>query len=313
MCGALPDGECFQFIHEALFYGDETHAVGVVREFLEEGSSRDEPALVAVRGPLLERLRAHIRGSNGRVTLQEITPVGLNPGRILAWISDWLAAQPGRTRVVVQPLWPGREEAECMEVIRHEALVNLALRDAPVRVLCVFEDLAVDGETRAALEQTHPVLRRAGPSRRPSRSYTEPLDCLRRTEESLTDPERPIEEAPVTDDLHKLRQTIAASRITSALPEDRQAEFILAVNEAATNALKYDWPPRTVRLWRSGPYVVAEVEGRGEIDDPLAGRLPPPPAALEGRGLWMVNQLCDLVELRNCDSRATVRMHMRCA
>ncbi|WP_234382018.1 ATP-binding protein, partial [Streptomyces sp. XY332] len=32
-----------------------------------------------------------------------------------------------------------------------------------------------------------------------------------------------------------------------------------------------------------------------------------------GRGLWMIHQLCDLVEIRASDTGLTLRMHMTCA
>ena len=43
----------------------------------------------------------------------------------------------------------------------------------------------------------------------------------------------------------------------------------------------------------------------------LAGRRRPIPDAGRGHGLWVVNQLCDLVELRTGSTGTTVRLHMR--
>jgi len=48
----------------------------------------------------------------------------------------------------------------------------------------------------------------------------------------------------------------------------------------------------------------------GRITDPLAGRVRHGPDD-SGHGLWLVNQVCDLVELRSGDAGTTVRMHMR--
>jgi DcmR-like sensory protein len=41
--------------------------------------------------------------------------------------------------------WPGRSPEELREVIRHEALVNLALADIPVSVLCPYDVLLGTG------------------------------------------------------------------------------------------------------------------------------------------------------------------------
>jgi hypothetical protein len=40
------------------------------------------------------------------------------------------------------------------------------------------------------------------------------------------------------------------------------------------------------------------------------GRRKPPPGASGGHGLWLVRQVCDLVELTSDASGTTVRMHM---
>jgi anti-sigma regulatory factor (Ser/Thr protein kinase) len=66
-----------------------------------------------------------------------------------------------------------------------------------------------------------------------------------------------------------------------------------------------------VRTWRENDALLCEVADAGHIADPLAGRELPPPDQLGGRGLWLVNQLCDLVQLRSSPGRSVVRLHMR--
>ena len=51
--------------------------------------------------------------------------------------------------------------------------------------------------------------------------------------------------------------------------------------------------------------VAAPTRSRG------AGRRFVPPSAGGAHGLWLVNQLCDLVELRSHRNRTTVRVHLR--
>jgi len=45
----------------------------------------------------------------------------------------------------------------------------------------------------------------------------------------------------------------------------------------------------------------------------MAGRRRPAADAAAGRGLWLINQLCDLVELRSGAAGTTLRMHIRAA
>jgi hypothetical protein len=50
------------------------------------------------------------------------------------------------------------------------------------------------------------------------------------------------------------------------------------------------------------------VRDRGTVVDPLAGRVRPPPGADRGRGLWLANQLSDLVQIRATPEGTAVRV-----
>jgi hypothetical protein len=64
-----------------------------------------------------------------------------------------------------------------------------------------------------------------------------------------------------------------------------------------------------LRLWRTADALVCEVVDAGVVTDPLTGRFAPDMEEPDGRGLWMVNQLCDLVQLRSSGEGTTVRVH----
>ena len=57
--------------------------------------------------------------------------------------------------------------------------------------------------------------------------------------------------------------------------------------------------------------LICEVRDGGRIDDPLAGRRRPSAAQVGGYGLWLANQVCDLVQLRSVPQGMVVRVHMR--
>ncbi|MEO8290742.1 MAG: hypothetical protein ABI649_07070 [Gaiellaceae bacterium] len=48
----------------------------------------------------------------------------------------------------------------------------------------------------------------------------------------------------------------------------------------------------------------------GRIEEPLAGRERPLLDQPSGRGLWLANQLCDLVQMRAFENGGTVRIYM---
>lgn len=65
------------------------------------------------------------------------------------------------------------------------------------------------------------------------------------------------------------------------------------------------------RIWHDGDEVVTEVRSHSAVQDVMAGRRRPAADALAGRGLWRINQVCDLVELRSGASETTLRMHVK--
>jgi hypothetical protein len=55
---------------------------------------------------------------------------------------------------------------------------------------------------------------------------------------------------------------------------------------------------------------MCEVADTGYITDPLVGRRRPTSRQLHGRGLWLVQQLCDLVQVRTEPGSTVVRVQV---
>jgi len=100
-------------------------------------------------------------------------------------------------------------------------------------------------------------------------------------------------------------------RCRPLLSERRLADLTLAVNELATNSTRHGGGSGLLRIWDEAATVVCEVADAGSINQPLAGRESPLDGQVGGFGLWLVNQLCDLVQVRVLDSGGVVRVHMR--
>ena len=81
------------------------------------------------------------------------------------------------------------------------------------------------------------------------------------------------------------------------------------MTEVATNSIRHGSGGGTLRLWRQEDALVCEVTDPGHITDPLVGRRTPSPATQGGRGLWLANQLCDLIQVRSTPAGTTIRLH----
>ena len=85
---------------------------------------------------------------------------------------------------------------------------------------------------------------------------------------------------------------------------------MLAVNELTANSIRYGGGSGRVLVWREDGAMLCEVEDSGRFSDPLVGRRRPEPNRITGRGLWLVNQLCDLVQIRSGPDRNVVRIRV---
>ena len=297
-------------VHEALLYRDRSQLEGAVREFARGGAAAGEPLLVAVPRANLEWLRAALAADAADVQFEDMNEVGRNPARILPMIQEWVDEHDGRARVISEPMWPERSYAETAECLRHEALLNHALAGSGARILCPYDAERLDAAVLEGAALTHPVLRDAAGSRLSER-YEDPLGGSLSERWPLGDPTEPMSEHIFAGDLRSLRHAVVADPSLEGLSRERRDDVVFVVNEAVTNAVRHGDGRCTARLWHDGRSVVSEVSFDTAVPDVLAGRRRPPPDAPSGRGLWLINQVCDLVELRSGGAGTTLRMHVR--
>jgi anti-sigma regulatory factor (Ser/Thr protein kinase) len=107
-----------------------------------------------------------------------------------------------------------------------------------------------------------------------------------------------------------LRRSLTGDPLVSELDPVRREDLVFAFNEAASNAIRHADGRAIIRVWREGGDVVGEILTNSTIEDPLVGRRTPGPEDDGGRGLWLINQVCDLVEVRSDAARVSVRMHV---
>jgi anti-sigma regulatory factor (Ser/Thr protein kinase) len=111
-------------------------------------------------------------------------------------------------------------------------------------------------------------------------------------------------------DLASVRALVLSRARQAGLPESRAGDLVLAVSEVAANTLRHTGGPGTMVLWHDADEIVCEVRDAGIITDPRVGQVKPGLDAPGGHGLWLVNQVCDRVELTSGAGGTTVRMHM---
>jgi anti-sigma regulatory factor (Ser/Thr protein kinase) len=113
-----------------------------------------------------------------------------------------------------------------------------------------------------------------------------------------------------TTDLAAIRAVVHRYAIQAGLTEARAIDLTLAVSEVAANTIKHAKSPGSLKIWYDTNEIVCQIHDEGIITDPMAGRREPSLEALGGHGLWIVNKVCDQVELQSDENGTTIRLHM---
>ncbi len=301
--------------HEAFFYeGDDAFLAGIV-PFVRDGVTAGQPVMVAVTNPRLSRLQAALADDARHVYFVDMAELGQNPARI---IPGWRAfvdehAGPGRpVRGVGEPIWSGRRPSEISECQVHEALLNLVVEpDTPLWLRCPYDTRALDRPTVLEAERSHPALVDSedyrgsttyGGAHHASEMFAgelpEPIGAVRRT-------------AFTGADLAEVRRQVTHHAIDTGLGASRAADLTLALGEITTNSVRHGGGGGTLSVWHGteSQALVFDVADEGYIQDPLVGRRHPGPSDRGGRGVWLANQLCDLVQIRSSPRGTKVRIH----
>jgi anti-sigma regulatory factor (Ser/Thr protein kinase) len=306
-----PEETAPRFAHEALFYSGEAEFLAGLLPYLRDGLDREEAVIVAEPPQRLQLLHDALGVDAAAVEWLDMAEVGANPARIIAVWATALErhATAGRTvRGVGEPAFSGRRETELVECRLHEFLLNAAFDDGPGwRLLCPYD---VDGLPRAVTQDallTHP-LHSTGAERLASEGY-----AAGGYRHAFAAPLPPPSGSAFrgtygAGDIPATRRTVGHYARSCGLPEERVEVLELAASELATNSIRHGGGSGSVAMWLEPGAVVVEFSDSGRLIDPLSGRLAPALHAEGGRGLYLVNQLCDLVAVRSTDAGTTVRV-----
>lgn len=296
--------------HSALFYRGQAEFLSAALGFVRGALDRKEPVFIAVPGAKVGLLRSALAADAGRVALGDMVQIGRNPARIIPAVRAFVDRYPGeRARYFSEPTWPARTDSELREAARHEALINHAFTGVPVTIMCPYDMDGSPSGTLTDAERTHPLLLSRGTSR-PSTGYLGPDGLPPHCEQPLATPPSGAQRRHYLSDLRAVRDLVAGHAARAGLAWERVPDLVLAVSEVAANTLRHTTAGGTVQVWHTGEEIVCQIDDTGRIADPLAGRARPAEDELRGHGLWLVNQVCDLVEVRTSAVGTTIRLSM---
>lgn len=199
--------------------------------------------------------------------------------------------------------------AELIDAQRHESLLDAAFAgDRPFSLLCPYDTDSVDAAEITHARGSHHATLRRGTRRRNPGAASAGYNGHR-----LPEPDAVLEEFSFTaDQLARVRAMVESQAARLGLGGGRTYDYVLAVDEVAANSIIHGGGAGTLRIWRTGDCLTTEVRDRGVLD--VARDTPdqrPGTEMLYGRGLWLVHQLCDLVQTRSTPAEGTTtRLHI---
>lgn len=302
-----------RFCHRALLYGGHQGFLDGSLPFIRAGLEAQEPTLVMVAAEKIELLREALNGDGDALLFADVEELGANPGRIIpAWrrFVDEHADRGAALRGIGEQIWTGRSAAELVERQHHESLLNIAFAETEsFELLCPYDTETVAAEVIDAVGRSHPYM---------VKDARETESDIYAGLEAIAAPfDDPLPEAPAGAPelrfgrltLFELRAFIRHGGGLTGLPDEGLEDFVTAVNEVATNSVLYGGGSGTAKLWPEGGALICEVRDSGQFDVPLAGHSHPPASELDGRGLWLANQLCDLIQIRAFPDGTVTRVH----
>lgn len=306
--------ESQEFRHEAFFYADDAEFSAGVASFIRDGLAAGEPTMVILPQEKSALVQAELGGGRPGVWFADMREVGHNPARIIPAWHDFVDEHLGRgvgLRGIGEPIGPGLAADVLVECHNHEALLNLAFPDLlDFWLLCPYDSGSLPVEVLDQARRNHPrILENGGAHGSPSYHHLPPMGEL--PGDPLPDP--PASAVEVRFDagcLTTVRSLVADRARDTGLSADREADLVLSVNEIAANSIQYGGGSGVLHMWQEPSALICDIRDDGVITDPLVGRLAPGTSPESSRGLWVVNQLCDLVQVRSSVAGTIVRLHM---
>jgi anti-sigma regulatory factor (Ser/Thr protein kinase) len=300
------------FRHEALLYRSDAEYLDSAMGFIKEGVAEDAPTMVVVDARRIRQLRSGLGVDAGSIEFLDMATVGQNPARIIPAWQHFVDRNTGAGRPlrgIGEPIWVGRSPDELVECRHHEALLNIAFADSPpFWLLCPYDAVGLAPAVIQEAHGTHPFVCSTSNQRKsPAYDGVAPHDLFI---EPLPAPPPSADTLRFTD-LRAVRRFVLAQAETARLGSATVSDAVLAINEVSANALRHGRGRGQLTIWTHDDTLLCQIDDEGHILDPLVGRRQPTATQSGGRGLWITNQLCWLVQIRSSPGGTTVRLHFR--
>jgi transcriptional regulator with XRE-family HTH domain len=163
--------------HSVFPYRSDEQFKATIGSFLREGIKRSDAILVVTTAPNIELLRDYLGEDASNVEFIDsgdflTTPIAALEA-FMAFSEASLARGNHWVRIVGEPRWLERSDAEVLLWTRFESLFNLVFGTSPMTVTCPYDERTVAAEILRQAHLTHPH-RLGDQGASPSPDYADP-------------------------------------------------------------------------------------------------------------------------------------------
>ncbi|MGI5466268.1 anti-sigma factor RsbA family regulatory protein [Streptomyces sp. CA-132043] len=299
--------------HHVVLYDSDAQFLAAALPFARAGLAAREPVFVATGPANTVLLRYHLGEDAGRVVFADARSWYHSPAKTLLAYHDKACAAPGGSRVVGEVVWAGRNEDQAREWTRYEALLNLAMMATGAKHLCPYDTRTLPETVLRAARLTHPGLA-AGADYWSNPAYVDPEQFSAACDTAPLPPRPRRAQAYAfhgNEDLAGLREFTLRQARAAGLPATRIDNLMICADEAAANTVRHGAGHGTCWIWTTHTEVLCEIsDPKGTLNAALVGYLPPNIVTMDGRGMWIIRQLCDSVDIRTDHRGTRVRLHL---
>jgi transcriptional regulator with XRE-family HTH domain len=146
--------------HSAFPYRTNDQFLTTIGAVLTEGIERSEALLAVTADANIELLREHLGKDARRVEFVDASGWYSTPVAALeacrAFIDAKLMRGAPWVRIVGEPVWAGRSDAEVRLWTRYESILNLVFSAYPLTILCPYDERSCAAEIVSQAHLTHP-------------------------------------------------------------------------------------------------------------------------------------------------------------
>jgi transcriptional regulator with XRE-family HTH domain len=169
------------FKHRILVYGSDDEYVASSLPFVLEGIARSDCVLAVTSRRHMALLRDALGDNARRVEFLDAAEWYRSlPGAASGYrtfVSERFERGAPWIRIIAEPVWTRRSDAELAEWFRYESVINLSFASSPATIVCTYDTRSVSDRVLADARRTHPQVVGAGDATA-NFAYRDPVDFL---------------------------------------------------------------------------------------------------------------------------------------